>query len=104
MLRVQNELFDVGADLSTPLQETYDYPPLRVEQPWIDDLERDCDHYLEQVEKLRSFILPGGTAGLRPPAPRDDRRAPGRALDLGRHRRPRRPSPAASEASAASTC
>src|SRR6478609_2970947 len=61
--RVQNELFDVGADLSTPLRPAYDYPPLRVEQPWIDDLEADCDHYLEQVEKLRSFILPGGTAG-----------------------------------------
>jgi cob(I)alamin adenosyltransferase len=61
--RVQNELFDVGADLSTPLRASYDYPPLRVEQPWIDDLEVDCDHYLGQVEKLRSFILPGGTAG-----------------------------------------
>ncbi|MBW8731871.1 MAG: cob(I)yrinic acid a,c-diamide adenosyltransferase [Terrabacter sp.] len=61
--RVQNELFDVGADLSTPLRHSYDYPPLRVEQPWIDDLEADCDHYLEQIEKLRSFILPGGTAG-----------------------------------------
>jgi cob(I)alamin adenosyltransferase len=63
LLRVQNELFDVGADLCTPLKETYDYPPLRVEQPWIDDLERDCDHYLELVQPLRSFILPGGTAG-----------------------------------------
>lgn len=62
LVRVQNELFDVGADLSTPLQETYEYPPLRVEQPWIDDLERDCDTYLQRVEKLRSFILPGGTA------------------------------------------
>ena len=63
LLRVQNELFDVGADLSTPLQGSYDYPPLRVQQPWIDDLERDCDHYLERVEPLRSFILPGGTPG-----------------------------------------
>ncbi|EWT02291.1 Cob(I)yrinic acid a,c-diamide adenosyltransferase [Intrasporangium oryzae NRRL B-24470] len=63
LLRVQNELFDVGADLSTPLRESYEYPPLRVQQPWIDDLEHDCDHYLEQVEKLRSFILPGGTPG-----------------------------------------
>jgi cob(I)alamin adenosyltransferase len=61
--RVQNELFDVGADLSTPLRQSYEYPPLRVEQPWIDDLESDCDHYLAQVEKLRSFILPGGTPG-----------------------------------------
>ncbi|MGN6750968.1 MAG: cob(I)yrinic acid a,c-diamide adenosyltransferase [Intrasporangium sp.] len=63
LLRVQNELFDVGADLSTPLQETYDFPPLRVDQPWIDDLEADCDRYLEDLPKLRSFILPGGTAG-----------------------------------------
>ncbi|ADU48935.1 cob(I)yrinic acid a,c-diamide adenosyltransferase [Intrasporangium calvum] len=63
LLRIQNEMFDVGADLATPLQESYDYPPLRVDQPWIDDLERDCDHYLERLEKLRSFILPGGTPG-----------------------------------------
>ncbi len=63
LMRVQNELFDVGADLCTPLQESYEYPPLRVEQPWVDDLERDCDHYLDMVEPLRSFILPGGTAG-----------------------------------------
>ncbi len=43
LLRVQNELFDVGADLCMPLAETYAYPPLRVQQPWIDDLEADCD-------------------------------------------------------------
>ena len=61
--RVQNELFDVGADLCTPLQLTYQYPPLRVDSPWIDDLETDCDHYLTRVEKLRSFILPGGSVG-----------------------------------------
>ncbi|WP_347354737.1 cob(I)yrinic acid a,c-diamide adenosyltransferase [Intrasporangium sp.] len=63
LLRVQNELFDVGADLCTPLQETYPFPPLRVGQPWIDDLEGDCDRYLAGLPKLRSFILPGGTAG-----------------------------------------
>ncbi|WP_295702439.1 cob(I)yrinic acid a,c-diamide adenosyltransferase [Lapillicoccus sp.] len=63
LTRVQNELFDVGADLCTPLQATYDYPPLRVDAPWVDDLEHDCDHYLELVEPLRSFILPGGTVG-----------------------------------------
>ena len=63
LLRVQNDLFDVGADLCTPLQETYEYPPLRVEAAWIDELEADCDRYLERVEKLRSFILPGGTVG-----------------------------------------
>ena len=59
--RIQNDLFDLGADLSTPLQSDPEYPPLRVKQQWIDELEADCDHYLEQVEPLRSFILPGGT-------------------------------------------
>jgi cob(I)alamin adenosyltransferase len=63
LIRVQNDLFDVGADLCTPLQESYDYPPLRVEQRWIDELEADCDRYLGELEKLRSFILPGGTPG-----------------------------------------
>lgn len=63
LLRVQNELFDVGADLCTPIVPDPKYPPLRVEQPWIDDLEADCDRLNEQVETLRSFILPGGTPG-----------------------------------------
>ncbi|SRR5580765_2624130 len=63
LTRVQNDLFDVGADLCTPLQETYEYPPLRVLPEWVDELEADCDRYLGEVEKLRSFILPGGTIG-----------------------------------------
>ena len=61
LLRVQNVLFDVGADLSVPLQTSYAYEPLRVKAEWIEELERDCDTYLERVEPLRSFILPGGT-------------------------------------------
>lgn len=61
--RVQNDLFDVGADLSVPLQTRYAYEPLRVKAEWIEELERDCDTYLERVEPLRSFILPGGTMG-----------------------------------------
>jgi len=66
LLRVQNDLFDVGADLCNPLvvgEEEAEYPPLRVHAEWIDELEADCDRYNEQVEKLRSFILPGGSAG-----------------------------------------
>lgn len=63
LTRVQNDLFDLGADLSTPLRADPEYPPLRVRQAWVDELEQDCDHYLEQVEPLRSFILPGGTPG-----------------------------------------
>ncbi|GAA0668831.1 cob(I)yrinic acid a,c-diamide adenosyltransferase [Kitasatospora atroaurantiaca] len=63
LTRIQNDLFDVGADLATPVVEEPKYPPLRVLQTYIDRLETDCDHYLEQLEKLRSFILPGGTPG-----------------------------------------
>ena len=63
LVRVQNDLFDVGADLATPVVAEPKYPPLRVEQSYIDKLEADCDRFLEGLEKLRSFILPGGTPG-----------------------------------------
>ncbi|MFE6894473.1 cob(I)yrinic acid a,c-diamide adenosyltransferase [Streptomyces sp. NPDC057694] len=63
LTRVQNDLFDVGADLSTPVVENPAYPPLRVEQFYVDKLEADCDRFNGELEKLRSFILPGGTAG-----------------------------------------
>jgi cob(I)alamin adenosyltransferase len=63
LTRVQNDLFDIGADLATPLQRSYEYPPLRVKAEWVTELEGDCDHYLARLEKLRSFILPGGTTG-----------------------------------------
>jgi cob(I)alamin adenosyltransferase len=61
LTRVQNDLFDVGADFSTPVVEDPEYPPLRVEQDYIDRLEGWCDDYNENLEKLRSFILSGGT-------------------------------------------
>jgi cob(I)alamin adenosyltransferase len=63
LVRVQNDLFDVGADLATPVVQDPKYPPLRVEQSYVDRLEADCDSFLEELDKLRSFILPGGTAG-----------------------------------------
>ncbi|AHI23519.1 cob(I)yrinic acid a,c-diamide adenosyltransferase [Corynebacterium vitaeruminis] len=59
--RIQNELFDAGADLATPNKEDLGYEPLRITQEYIDRLERDCDAYNETLEKLDSFILPGGT-------------------------------------------
>jgi len=59
--RVKNDLFAVGADLPPPLLENPEYPPLRVKQEWIDELEADCDTQNAKLEKLRSFILPGGT-------------------------------------------
>jgi cob(I)alamin adenosyltransferase len=61
LLRIQNELFDVGADLCTPVVEDPEYPPLRVEPEYITRLEADCDTYNAQLPKLDSFILPGGT-------------------------------------------
>lgn len=61
LTRIQNDLFDVGADLCLPLKPEYKHPPLRVRQEWITELEGDCDRYNAQLPKLRSFVLPGGT-------------------------------------------
>lgn len=61
LVHVQNDLFDVGADLCTPVVPDPEYPPLRVEQDYVDRLEGWCDHYNETLEPLRSFILSGGT-------------------------------------------
>lgn len=63
LTRIQNDLFDVGADLCMPLRAHYDWEPLRVKPEWIDELEADCDHYNAQLSPLRSFILPGGSPG-----------------------------------------
>ncbi len=65
--QIQNDLFDLGADLSNPLNEHYEYEPLRVDAVWVDALETAIDKYNSQLEKLDSFILPGGSglaAGL----------------------------------------
>lgn len=58
---VRNELFDVGADLSNPLDPDPQWPPLRIEQASIDRLEAYCDELQDDLPVLRSFILPGGT-------------------------------------------
>ena len=59
--RVQNDLFDVGADLCTPLSPSPAHPPLRVTPQYVADLETACDAWNAALEPLRSFILPGGT-------------------------------------------
>ena len=61
--RIQNDLFDVGADLCTPIEPDPKYPPLRVLPEYTQRLEQACDLYNGQLEKLSSFILPGGTPG-----------------------------------------
>lgn len=60
---VQNDLFDVGADFCTPIVPNPEFPPLRVEQSYVDRLEGWCDEYNEHLDKLGSFILSGGTPG-----------------------------------------
>ena len=60
--RIQNELFDAGADLATPLPtEPPEYPQLRIDESYLTALEADCDRYNEDLPVLRSFVLPGGT-------------------------------------------
>lgn len=57
--RLQNELFDLGADLSVPFSGPDER--LRVTQPMIDALEAACDEHNESLPELKSFVLPGGT-------------------------------------------
>ncbi len=57
LLRVQNELFDLGADLSVPLDKA---DRLRVAESQVEALEQDCDRFNEDLPELRSFVLPGG--------------------------------------------
>jgi cob(I)alamin adenosyltransferase len=62
--RIQNELFDCGADLATPLPVTPpEYPQLRIDESYIAGLEAACDAYNATLPVLRSFVLPGGTPG-----------------------------------------
>jgi cob(I)alamin adenosyltransferase len=63
LIRIQNELFDVGADLCTPVTESPAYPPLRISDSYVTALEQACDAHNEGLPVLRSFVLPGGTAG-----------------------------------------
>lgn len=58
---IQNDLFDLGADLSTPVIDNPAHEPLRVLPSYIERLESACDTYNAMVPDLRSFILPGGT-------------------------------------------
>lgn len=61
--QVQNDLFDVGADLCTPIVKAPQHPPLRITEGYVTRLEGWCDQFNERLGKLDSFILPGGTPG-----------------------------------------
>ncbi len=62
--RVQNDLFDLGADLCRPeSDQPSEHPPLRVTAGQVARLEGEIDHLNADLAPLRSFVLPGGTAG-----------------------------------------
>lgn len=64
LLRIQNDLFDLGADLCTPDRgEKLEYEPLRVSQAQVDWLEEKIDEMNDELEALTSFVLPGGSPG-----------------------------------------
>ncbi|OLP53709.1 ATP:cob(I)alamin adenosyltransferase [Rhizobium rhizosphaerae] len=60
--RIQNDLFDLGADLATPeSDEPLGYEPLRIVDPQVERLEREIDQLNAELDPLRSFVLPGGS-------------------------------------------
>lgn len=61
LIRVQNDLFDVGADLCTPVIDDPKVEPLRVTEEQITYLESQIDSYNKDLAELRSFVLPSGT-------------------------------------------
>jgi cob(I)alamin adenosyltransferase len=60
---IQNDLFDLGADLCTPVVDEPRWPPLRVTEAQVERLESWCDEFNDRLPTLNSFILPGGTPG-----------------------------------------
>ncbi len=60
--RIQNDLFDLGADLATPEGEKLAWEPLRMTAAQVDRIESDIDTLNADLEPLRSFVLPGGSA------------------------------------------
>lgn len=60
--RIQNDLFDLGADLCTPIEENPKYPPLRIVKDQVARLEAEIDSLNSELSELNSFILPGGSA------------------------------------------
>eukprot|EP00873_Tetraselmis_striata_P024470 jgi/Tetstr1/444734/TSEL_032582.t1 len=61
--RIQNDLFDLGADLATPeTEEPPAYPPLRITEAQVTAIETEIDRLNADLEPLRSFVLPGGSA------------------------------------------
>lgn len=62
LARIQNDLFDLGADLATPPDAELKWEPLRVVASQVERLEQEIDRLNADLEPLKSFVLPGGTA------------------------------------------
>ena len=58
---IQNDLFDLGADLSTPIEENPKFEPLRIRETQVLNLENLIDKFNSKLEPLNSFVLPGGS-------------------------------------------
>ena len=61
IFRIQNDLFDLGADLCVPESDSLDYEPLRITQTQVNRLENEIDEMNSNLNPLQSFILPGGS-------------------------------------------
>lgn len=62
LMRIQNDLFDLGADLATPPEAVLKWEPLRIVAAQVERLEREIDRLNADLEPLKSFVLPGGSA------------------------------------------
>ena len=103
LTRVQNDLFDIGADLSTPLQRSYEYPPLRVKEEWV-DRARGRLRPLPRAAREAALVHP--SRGAPPARPTSTSRSPssgGPSARCGRPSRPTAPSPATPAGRVAST-
>ena len=63
LITLQNDLFDVGADLCTPVIKDPKRVPLRVTEAQVEHLENEIDFFNKALKPLNSFVLPGGTSG-----------------------------------------
>ena len=61
LVRIQNDMFDVGADLCTPVVDKPEHEPLRVLESQVEFIEAQIDEYNSELQPLKSFVLPSGT-------------------------------------------
>lgn len=62
LARIQNDLFDLGSDLATPIADEYKWEPLRITDEQVERLEAEIDEMNGELDELKSFVLPGGSA------------------------------------------